>query len=56
MLRRRLQVHLQRRFSMDFDRAAPSRRRRGGVLLQIAPPIELLQCYSRPDPAAAMHG
>ena len=55
MLRRRLQVHLQRRISMDFDRAAPSRRRRGGVLLQTAP-FELLQCYSRPDPAAAMHG
>ena len=53
MLRRRIQVHLQRLFSMDFDRAAPSCI--AGAVLRI-PSMGLLQCYSRPDPAAAMHG
>ena len=51
MLRRRIQVHLQRLFSMDFDGAAPSCI--AGAVLRI-PSMGLLQCYSRPDPPAAM--
>jgi hypothetical protein len=41
MLRRRIQVHLQRLFSMDFDGAAPSRT--VGAVLR-TPSMGLLQC------------
>jgi len=41
MLRRRIQVHLQRLFSMDFDGAAPSCI--AGAVLRI-PSMGLLQC------------
>ena len=51
MLRRRIQVHLQRPWSMEMARAAPSCI--AGAVLRI-PSMGLLQCYSRPDPPAAM--
>ena len=48
MLRRRIQVHLQRLFSMDLARAAPSR---VVVAVLCIPSMGLLQW---PDPPAAM--
>ena len=50
MLRRRIQVHLQRLFSMDFDGAARRARRRGA-----AHPINGVAAMPLvPDPPGAM--
>ena len=50
MLRRRIQVHLQRLFSMDFDGAAPSRT----VVAVLCIPVWGCCNALRPDPPAAM--